>query len=931
MNRKARRPSARCQLHQLEDRTTPATLPTGFEEIAVATSLSNATAMEVAPNGDLWVLQQGGAVKRFRPGSTTADVVGTLGGLGLDSNGERGLLGIAFDPQYATNKFVYLYYTATTPNSHNRVSRFTVNDSDPTDYYLEGTDTTPADAGSTGTPTQSIVVDLTPLSGATNHNGGAIHFGPDGKLYIATGDNADGANSQTLNNRLGKILRINSDGTIPTDNPFYNTAPGDSRSIWALGLRNPYTFAFRPGTGRMYINDVGQNTWEEINDGIAGSNYGWPNTEGNTGTPPGGPGTYRGPLYTYAHGSGTFQGFAITGGAFYDPATPAFPAAYSGDYFFADYVSGWIHVRDAATGNVDEFATGADGPVDLRVTADGSLLYLSRGSGAVFRVRYTATSAPGLKAEFFDFTTNLTALPNLAGLTPDVVRTDPRIYYPATTGVWRGLDPRFVNTFAVRETGFLTVPTTGTYTLYLKSNDGSKLWLNGQLVIDNDGVHAMQEKSVTMDLLAGSYALRVESFENVGGAGLVLSWAGPGIRKQVVPAGRLVQDAPDESLAFRQDTGPGGAVVMEAEHFNGFVNRFNQGWTHFAAVAGFSGTGAERATPNLGIYRDANYVTRSPRLDYLINFTQTGTYYVWVRGRAASAGDDTLHVGLDGAAVPTADRIGRLKGAYGWTNGTLDGAPATIVVTTPGIHTLNLWMREDGAIVDKLLLTTDATFVPTGLGPAESPRDAGTLNFAGGFTSMAGLTANGSAVLTGSVARLTDGGTFEAGSLFSNTKVNVTAFATTFDFQLTNAAADGFAFVIQGVDPTALGTAGGGLGYQGIGTSAAIKFDLSDNAGEGNNSTGLYLNGAAPTGGAIDLSPSGIDLHSGHVFRASLSYFGGSLSVTLLDLTSGASATQMYTVDLPTLVGGSTGYVGFTGATGGLTAVQEVLNWTYWG
>ena len=104
--------------------------------------------------------------------------------------------------------------------------------------------------------------------------------------------------------------------------------------------------------------------------------------------------------------------------------------------------------------------------------------------------------------------------------------------------------------------------------------------------------------------------------------------------------------------------------------------------------------------------------------------------------------------------------------------------------------------------------------------------------------------------------------------------MNVAGFATTFDFQLTSAAADGFAFVIQGAANTALGSSGSGLGYEGIGTSAAVKFDLFDNAGEGNNSTGLYTNGAPPTGGATNLTPSGIDLHSGHVFRVSVAYVG---------------------------------------------------------
>ena len=94
--------------------------------------------------------------------------------------------------------------------------------------------------GIVGTPTPTIVLDLDPLSGATNHNGGAIHFGPDDMLYIAVGDNANGSNSQTLTNRLGKMLRINGDGSIPEDNPFFGTAAGDNRAIWAVGLRNPF-------------------------------------------------------------------------------------------------------------------------------------------------------------------------------------------------------------------------------------------------------------------------------------------------------------------------------------------------------------------------------------------------------------------------------------------------------------------------------------------------------------------------------------------------------------------------------------------------------------------------------------------------------------------------------------------------------------------
>ena len=344
-----------------------ATLPTGFAETVVATGLSSPTAMAFAPDGRLFVCQQGGQLRVIKNGALLATPFVTVT---VSASGERGLLGVTFDPDFATNQFVYVYYTATTPAVHNRVSRFTAS----------------GDVAAAGSET--ILLELNNLSSATNHNGGALHFGPDGKLYIAVGENANAANAQTLGNLLGKILRINSDGSIPADNPFFNQATGVNRAIWALGLRNPFTFAFQPGTGRMFINDVGQSTWEEVNDGIAGSNYGWPDSEGPTSNP-----NHRGPLFFYGHGSSGTTGCAITGGAFYNPEMMQFPPEYQGQYFFADFCSNWIRRLDsgfAASG----FATGASAPVDLRVTDDGSLYYLARGSGSIFRVEYTASQAP---------------------------------------------------------------------------------------------------------------------------------------------------------------------------------------------------------------------------------------------------------------------------------------------------------------------------------------------------------------------------------------------------------------------------------------------------------------------------------------------------------------------------------------------------------
>jgi fibronectin type 3 domain-containing protein len=205
------------------------------------------------------------------------------------------------------------------------------------------------------------------------------------------------------------------------------------------------------------------------------------------------------------------------------------------------------------------------------------------------------------------------------------------------------------------------------------------------------------------------------------------------------------------------------------------------------------------------------------------------------------------------------------------------------------------------------------------------------IDLSGGFANASGLlTLNGSAVIHGAMLELTDGNTHEAGSAFSSNPLDITNFSTQFNFQLTSAVADGFTFTIQGVDPTKVGGTGGGLGYSGLARSVAVKFDLFDNAGEGGNSTGLFINGAPPTNtGSINLGGSGIDLHSGHTFHVAMSYDGSTLAVSITDTSTNASITRAYKVDIAGIVGGSTAFVGFTGATGGLAATQDILAWTY--
>ncbi|CAN5637024.1 hypothetical protein BH20VER1_BH20VER1_02810 [soil metagenome] len=350
-----------------------ATLPSGFSEQLVASGLTSPTAMEVAPDGRIFVCLQGGSLRVIKNGALLPTPFVTLT---VNSTGERGLLGIAFDPDFANNQFVYLYYTNPSP-LRNRISRFTANG----DVAVAGSEV--------------LLVELDALS-ASNHNGGAIHFGPDGKLYAAVGDNAVSSNSQSIATRHGKMLRYNSDGTIPADNPtsisgIAGTPTGANRAIWAAGLRNPFTFAFQPGTGRMFINDVGQVSWEEINDGIVGSNYGWPSCEGACVTP--NP-NFRDPLLQYGRGTSTSTGCAIVGATFYNPPVLNFPNFYIGKFFYMDLCSGWIRALDPANNTSSLFATGLSSPVDVKVGIDGTFYYLERGNtGRLFRVQFNSTVA----------------------------------------------------------------------------------------------------------------------------------------------------------------------------------------------------------------------------------------------------------------------------------------------------------------------------------------------------------------------------------------------------------------------------------------------------------------------------------------------------------------------------------------------------------
>ena len=269
----------------------------------------------------LFVVQKGGQIQAL---NLTTGAVNTFLDLSLSedisTDGEEGLLGLAFHPDYAENGSFYVYLANSAGNIQVR------------EYQVSAADPTQADT--------SFNVIITIEDEFATHLAGWIEFGPDGMLYIAVGDGGNPDSAQDLEDLHGKILRIDVDAddsernyAIPDDNPFVNVT-GAFAEIWAYGLRNPFRNGFDRASGELYIADVGQDTWEEINLGTAGANYGWPDYEG----PSVDPSDTEFPIYSYNHGDDDSDARSITGGYVYRGQSEGL----QGQYFFADFMSGQI-------------------------------------------------------------------------------------------------------------------------------------------------------------------------------------------------------------------------------------------------------------------------------------------------------------------------------------------------------------------------------------------------------------------------------------------------------------------------------------------------------------------------------------------------------------------------------------------------------------
>lgn len=353
-------------------------LPNPFTDTLVAsvpTPIDLAVVERGPQRGAIFVTSKSGALYYIPSGSGQARKVLDLTAR-VCSDGERGMLGVALDPRFgAGSNGIYLYYTAEEASCVNRVSRFEIRSS-----------------GSVDLGSEQMLVETAPL-GPTNHNGGDLEFGADGYLYVSVGENGRPSLAQRRNSYFGKILRVTTTGAPAPGNPWKirkgaiacgldgRTKKAPCAEIFALGLRNPFQIAFAPGSNNFMINDVGQSTWEEIDRGRKGANYGWPAREGPCPQGmvlpcPAAPSGYTDPVAWYSHDTGCDS---ITAGTFV-PSSAGWPSEFDGDYLVADFICGNASALSDPLGPTPVLASFLDalGPVvawEFDPVQPGSLLY----------------------------------------------------------------------------------------------------------------------------------------------------------------------------------------------------------------------------------------------------------------------------------------------------------------------------------------------------------------------------------------------------------------------------------------------------------------------------------------------------------------------------------------------------------------------------
>ncbi len=393
-------------------RTGPSTaVPNGFRQDIVSAGTVLPTGFTFVPGRLIFVSEKAGRVRLIDNGILQTNLVIDISDR-VNSYGDRGLIGMAIDPNYTTNGYLYLMYTyENDPNTYDgsktsRLARYTVigNVASPaSEVVLLGT-TVGSSCDNFPVGTNCIVSD------SASHSVGSLRFASDGTLFASFGDGAsfnyvddDALRSQNIDMLAGKLVHITTAGLGVPTNPFWNGDASANRSkVWAYGFRNPFRFSLRPGSDTPFVGDVGWVTWEEVDAGVKGGNYGWPcyegpEQQGGYASKPTcqalynrGASAVQAPLVAYNHNN---LGAAVAGGVFYTGAN--YPAQYSGVYFYADYAQSVIRTltvdgNNALTGGPTDFATGADSPVDFAIGPDGDVYYLAIFSGEVRHIVYNA-------------------------------------------------------------------------------------------------------------------------------------------------------------------------------------------------------------------------------------------------------------------------------------------------------------------------------------------------------------------------------------------------------------------------------------------------------------------------------------------------------------------------------------------------------------
>jgi glucose/arabinose dehydrogenase/endonuclease YncB( thermonuclease family) len=648
-------------------------VPANFVVQSVVTGLNTPTNFAWLPDGRMLVTEKPGTVRVVKNGTLLATPLIDLTGR-VNDYWDHGLLGIAVDPNFATNGFIYLLYTyendATQYNGPKtaRLARYTV-------------------SGDTASPTsEQVILGTTVGAGCDqfamgtdclpsenpSHSIGTVRFGSDGTLWVTVGDGAsfnvvdpDALRAQNLDSLAGKLLHITTGGQGVAGNPFSDGNAAHNRSkVWAYGFRNPFRFTFRPGSATPYIGDVGWSTWEEQNVGVAGGNYGWPCYEGQdqqAGYAPTtdplqnnapvcqnlynqGAGAVRFGLATWGHvDNGVQVSSASVGGAFYTGTN--FPAQYQGAYFYADYGRSDIRfvtvdASNNATGTPSIFATAADGPVSLQMSPTNDLYYAAINTGEIRKIVYgtqtaTATATPNSGASPLAVQFSSAGTTDLYGGTltyswdfgdggaastaanPTHTYTGDGIYTATLTATNSHGEPATATAIVTVGTGgcpvgqYLaqyfgakdlsgnilvarceaaplndTIGTTpnwppagvsasgqnfsvrwagqfgfgaGGYTFTATADDGIRVWLDNQLIIDHwvDQAPTTYTASVA-SVTTGNHAVKVEYYQGGGGGTAQVSWQATG-QATTCPVGQYL------AQYFANQTLTGTPVVSQCE------------------------------------------------------------------------------------------------------------------------------------------------------------------------------------------------------------------------------------------------------------------------------------------------------------------------------------------------------------------------------